>query len=160
MMKLVKNTLIGDIQSARIRQFNRPMTVIDADAQLKDDSTLLRYVCTNALPFIASKAELFLRAGLGYHMVWYFMLYSGKQYFNDFRLFDINFIYCRNYYVSCHITPYHTERYASVLEDLMHAIYDLTDIDAKYVLNPVVDSLTALVLNINPNSVSKRCYKA
>ena len=77
MMKLVKNTLISDIQTARTRQFARVTTVIESDNQVKEDSTLLRYVCQNALPFIASKAELFLRAGM---LVWYCMAEDNVYY--------------------------------------------------------------------------------
>jgi hypothetical protein len=49
------------------------------------------------------------------------------------------------------------EKYASTLDDLLIAVFDITEISSKHVGNAVVDCLTPIIMNTNPNTVCHHC---
>ena len=45
------------------------------------------------------------------------------------------------------------EKHASTMEDLLVAVFDMTEIHSKNVTNNIVDCMTPMILSTNPNTV-------
>jgi hypothetical protein len=137
-MKLIRNAFMADLTITRKKQVRRASQIARDEAAGADSSSVhFSYVVNTLLPFIASKADLFLQSGSQTRALLRSHFDSSRV-----RALIINEL-CFDF----------IEKYASIVEDLLNAIYDLVDVDSKVIVNSVVDCLLPLVLKINPNVV-------